>query len=82
MPQVPCANDRTRRIGSLAGAMAVAGLIWLVVLPSIGNLPSVRRYIEHNERAGIDPSAKFYSELPAMRQIIERATAAQRGARR
>ncbi|MBX3413354.1 MAG: hypothetical protein KF708_11745 [Pirellulales bacterium] len=78
MPPAPWGNSRARRVTSFAGVVALAALVWLVVLPTLGNVPSVRAYIEYNERAGIDPSAKFYSELPAMRQFIDRATAAQR----
>ena len=79
MRPMPLATDRARRLGAFAGVLAIAGLMWLVVLPALGHVPRVRRYIDYNERVGIDPSAKFYSELPAMRQIIDRATAAQRG---
>jgi hypothetical protein len=32
----------------------------------------MRAYIERNESAGIDPAAKFYSEVPAMPGILAR----------
>jgi len=79
MRQLFWENERARRLGACVGALAIAGLLWLVLLPAIGNVPSVRRYIDYNERAGIDPSAKFYSELPAMGRLIDRAVTAQRG---
>ena len=41
----------------------VIGFTWLVVLPWIGELGPVRRTIERNEAAGIDPSAMFYTDL-------------------
>jgi hypothetical protein len=30
--------------------------------------------IDRNESLGIDPSAKFYSELPLMPEVLERLT--------
>jgi len=50
-------------------AVAIVVVLWVVVLPRIGALPPVRDYISRNESLGIDPSVKFYSELPAMRSI-------------
>ena len=38
-------------------------LIWMVVLPWISRRTQVRRTIERNEAAGIDPSAMFYTDL-------------------
>jgi hypothetical protein len=51
--------------------------VWLVALPRIGRMPAVRATIEHNESAGIDPAAKFYSEVPAMPRILERVRRAR-----
>jgi len=62
----------------LALLAAAAAILWLAVLPFIGREPGVRRYIERNESLGIDPSAKFYTELPAMPAIVERVEAARR----
>ena len=64
----------------LSACVAVIAGVWLVVLPRVATLPAVRAYIERNEAAGIDPSAKFYSEAPAMPRILEevrRARAAE-----
>ena len=41
-------------------------LIWMVVLPWISRQAPVRRAIERNEAAGIDPSAMFYTDLEHM----------------
>ncbi len=54
-----------------ACAVAIAA-VWLGVLPLAAKTDGVRRMIERNELRGIDPSAKFYSELPAMEGIIDR----------
>lgn len=45
---------------------------WLVVLPQIGEFPHVRAMIDHNDERGIDPTAKFYTELPMMGRVRER----------
>jgi hypothetical protein len=59
----------------LAGCVVTGGVLWLVVLPWIGRAPRVRAAIERNESLEIDPSAKFYSELPAMPGIVRRVEA-------
>jgi hypothetical protein len=56
----------------LALATVAIAAIWLIVLPRIAALPAVQAHIQRNEAAGIDPSAKFYSELPAMPRLLER----------
>ena len=69
------ANSGALRLLSMIAVMLVA---WLVVLPGIGRRADVRAYIERNERLGIDPSVKFYSELPAMPRIFARVSDARR----
>jgi hypothetical protein len=56
----------------LAVAVLVLAVVWLGILPAVGNRPEVRRYIDQNRRQGINPSAKFYTELPVMPHIRRR----------
>jgi hypothetical protein len=49
----------------------VIAVAWLLALPQLATTPVVHRMIERHERLGVDPSAKFYSELPAMPRINE-----------
>jgi hypothetical protein len=53
-------------------ALCIAGIsaAWLVLLPWAAETPPVRSMIERNELLGINPSAKFYSELPAASEIV------------
>ena len=62
----------------LAGCVAAIAAVWLGVLPLVGNQSSIRAYVERNEAMGIDPTAKFYTELPAMPDIFDRVQSAQR----
>jgi hypothetical protein len=64
-----------RRLMTCAGVIAA---VWLVVLPYISQQAGVRTYIERNETLGIDPSAKFYTELPAMPALLDRAESVRR----
>jgi hypothetical protein len=64
----------------LAGCAIAIAVIWLLVLPLLGEQSSVRAYVERNESLGIDPTAKFYTELPAMPGIFDRVQSAQRRA--
>jgi hypothetical protein len=61
----------------VACCSAVA-VVWLAVLPAVGRMEAIREYISRNEAAGVDPSAKFYSEMPAMCDVIDRVETAQR----
>lgn len=65
----------------LAFALLTAGaaIIWLVVLPLAAETPAIERYIERNEQLGIDPGAKFYSELPVMPSIWKRLKTLRHG---
>lgn len=58
-------------------AVAAMGLTWLVLLPRIAALPAVRATIEQNEAAGVDPAAKFYTEVPAMPRLLEQVRQAR-----
>jgi hypothetical protein len=57
---------------ALAAVMAAMAVVWLAVLPLVGRQPVVRDYILRNEELGIDPSAKFYTELPCMPAVYNR----------
>ncbi len=81
--QPPGSNSEGRRHRlQLAAAVGVGALVWLVVLPLVARQPAVRATIDRNEQLGIDPTAKFYTELPAMPDLYERVTSARRVAER
>jgi hypothetical protein len=61
----------------LATAVLVTA-VWLGILPYVGSRPGIRAYIEQNDSAGIDPSAKFYTELPGMPGFLTRIDDARR----
>lgn len=69
-------NELSRR--RLAGAarllacVAALGVCWLVALPWAADAPAVHEMISRNERLGINPAVKFYSELPMMPRIRQR----------
>jgi hypothetical protein len=60
------------RLAACALAMAI---VWLAVLPALARIDRVQATIARNEALGIDASAKFYSELPAMPRILRRMKA-------
>ncbi len=47
----------------LLAMSALMAIIWLVVLPRISRIQSIRTMIDSQQAAGIDPSAMFYSDL-------------------
>ena len=69
-----------RRRMRLAACAAAVGVVWLVVLPWAAQTAAVRERIARDEALGVDPSAKFYTELPAMPGIVARVEAIRRGA--
>ncbi len=56
-------NERLQRYLELISITIVAGAIWLLVLPWIGNWESVENHLELLESRRIDASAMFYTEL-------------------
>jgi hypothetical protein len=50
--------------------LAAIAAIWLLVLPALAEVSAIRTMIDRHEADGVDPSAKFYSEVPAMPMII------------
>jgi hypothetical protein len=75
MPPQPCNNKtepgRLAPGAKLAACVLTIGSCWLIMLPLAAQQPAIHDYIERNERLGIDPSAKFYTELPAMPAIAD-----------
>jgi len=59
---------RPGTIGLLIAILAIVG-VWLLVLPTVSNLPSVRERIDSNHAAGINPTAVFYTDHPGMADI-------------
>jgi hypothetical protein len=51
--------------------IAALAVGWLLLLPWVAQSSPVQSMIKHNEELGVDPSAKFYSELPAMPEIVQ-----------
>ncbi|HWC91180.1 MAG TPA: hypothetical protein VG433_16040 [Pirellulales bacterium] len=78
MPLPPSANNRLQSWIRLLAAAATLAAIWLGVLPYIGRRPPIRAYIERNDSQGIDPSAKFYTELPGMPRFAAQIEDARR----
>ena len=73
----PLGTSRKRWL-SLAAALGIVALIWLIALPLLARQPEVQAHIERNKQAGIDPSVRFYSELPEMPAYLERIDSAHR----
>lgn len=67
-------------LARLLAVVATTAVVWLVVLPRVGKHPEVRTRINHNQQLGIDPSAKFYTELPLMDRVrvVQRALTFER----
>jgi len=65
-PRLPAPGVR------LAVCLSAIAAIWLLILPALAEVSIIRRMIDRHEADGVDPSAKFYSELPAMPMISQR----------
>ena len=64
-------HRRTGIIRLLLSGVVIA-IVWCVVLPQMAGLPPVREYMDWLDERGIDPSAMYYTELPAMEPILDR----------
>jgi hypothetical protein len=58
-----------RGVVQLLIATIVIVAIWLVVLPRVSDITSVRNRIDSNRAAGINPTAIFYTDHPGMAGI-------------
>jgi hypothetical protein len=72
-------TNRTHGPIILFAALSAIALVWLVFLPALSTLDSVRQRIDKNHAAGIDPTAVFYTDHPGMADI-ERSMEASVGA--
>jgi hypothetical protein len=67
----------------LALLIAVVAALWGVTLPRLARTPAAAAHIALMKERGIDPSAKFYTELDALPRVlaeIDRAKELDRGA--
>jgi hypothetical protein len=71
----PAGNESDHRgtgIIRLLLSGVVIAIVWCVVLPQMAGLPQVREYMNWLDERGIDPTAMYYTELPAMDPILDR----------
>ena len=54
---------------ALSLCIATIAIVWMLILPWIGEQQSVKSNIEHLKQRGIDASALYYTDLEAMEQI-------------
>ena len=55
----------------LGFAASLTLFVWTIALPWAARWPVVRGRIEQLDRKRIDPSAMFYTDLPAMENILK-----------
>lgn len=65
----PQTKSRLLGYAQLAASLLVIGVIWLGVLPWLGEQPAIRKQIEARDKLGIDLGAMFYTDLEAMGAI-------------
>jgi len=68
-----CRDCRFRpifRFGAFLGIWGVIGAIWCGILPLIAHRPAIKSRLDELEAGGIDASAMYYSELPAMDNVL------------
>lgn len=64
------ASRKTTRVSWMFAIWVVIGAVWLRVLPWVAAQPAVSARLAELDSKGIDPSAMFYSELPAMADTL------------
>ena len=74
-------NDRSvqESVGAVDGrrrlvvVVAVIALMWLIVLPIVGEMDSMKSAIDAREARGIDTGAMFYTDLELMDDVLARS---------
>lgn len=69
--------SRTKGALRLAGMSCAIAVLWFAVLPWIAERPYMKAYQAQLDEKGIDPSAMFYTELDAMKPILEKVEASR-----
>lgn len=77
----PIKPTRAARISRFIAALALVGIVWLIVLPWLGRRPAIRRYRDWLAERRIDPSAMYYTELESMEPILDRLNRRMRDGR-
>jgi hypothetical protein len=54
------------------GCLAAMAFVWGWILPRLVTLDAVRSRIDSNRKAGINPTAVFYTDHPKMQEIENR----------
>ena len=67
-PDVP----RGRALRKLALWSSLLGGFWFAFLPWLAGQPEMRKQLDWLDERRIDPSAMYYTELEAMKPILER----------
>ncbi|TWU58478.1 hypothetical protein Poly51_12560 [Rubripirellula tenax] len=65
-------QQNRRPVMMLCASLAAIAILWLAVLPWIAERPVVNDRIEWLAHKGIDPAAMYYTELDAMKPIIDK----------
>jgi len=65
MPPQPssASNSSLAGWGKLIALAATMGFLWTAVLPAVSRWPVVQDRFERHQAIGLDPSAKFYTEM-------------------
>lgn len=73
-PMTARGNHRLPIRRKLKLALSIIGLcgLWLVVLPWIARQPRMAAHLQWLEDQGIDAGAMYYTELEAMKPILEK----------
>lgn len=54
----------------LFAVLAVIALMWMVALPWVSQAPRIQQHLDWLEEHQLDPSARYYTDLPAMEPIL------------
>lgn len=68
-PQASSADFRLGRWVMLGAVWSVIAATWCALLPAVAGRPAMQMQLQRQESLGIDASAMFYSELPAMEGV-------------
>ena len=63
-------NSGWRKLAAIVAAITV---LWLFVLPEIGELEAMQSAIQTREARGIDSGAMFYTDLEMMHDVLARS---------
>lgn len=75
----PAPLNPRQGIYRLAAACVIASVCWLILLPALSKYPPMSARLQWLEEQQVDPSAMYYTEVEALKPVLQQLNERGRG---